>query len=148
MTELAFLSASTLAAKIRTREISCIEMLDYFVARNTKYHGALNAIIWTDLERAANQAKAADGKLAEGETLGPLHGVPMTVRECFAWEGSPATFGVPKLRNNFATRNALAVDRLLRAGAIHQIDAAYIIARGNCRSCAVEFVGRSFQQQL
>ena len=118
MTELAFLPASTLAAKIRKREIGCVELLDHFVARYRKYHGALNAIIWTDLERATAQAKAADRKLAEGEPLGPLHGVPMTVKECFAWEGSPATFGVPKLRNNYATRNALAVDRLLQAGAI------------------------------
>jgi amidase len=118
MTELAFLPASTLAAKIRKREIGCVELLDYFVARYRKYHGALNAIIWTDLERATAQAKAADRKLAEGDSLGPLHGVPMTVKECFAWEGSPATFGVPKLRNNYATRNALAVDRLLQAGAI------------------------------
>jgi amidase len=118
MTELAFLPASTLAAKIRKREIGCVELLDYFVARYRKYHSALNAIIWTDLERATAQAKAADNKLAEGAALGALHGVPMTVKECFAWEGSPATFGVPKLRNNYAAGNALAVDRLLQAGAI------------------------------
>jgi amidase len=116
--DLAFVPASTLAAKIRKREIGCVELLDYFVARYRKYHGALNAIIWTDLERATAQAKAADRKLADSDALGPLHGVPMTVKECFAWEGSPATFGVPKLRNNYAARNALAVDRLLQAGAI------------------------------
>ena len=117
MPELAFLPAVSLAAKIRARELSCTEMLDYFVARYRKHHEALNAIIWTDLDRAAARAKEADRKIAEGVALGPLHGVPMTVKECFALEGSPATFGVPKLRNNYATQNALAVDRLLNAGA-------------------------------
>lgn len=118
MTELAFLSAAALAAKLRARELSCVEMLDYFVGRHQKYHDALNAIIWTDLDRARGWAKAADRKIAEGVPLRVLHGVPMTVKECFALEGSPATFGVPKLRNNYATRNALAVDRLLAAGAV------------------------------
>ena len=50
MTELAFLSAKNLAAKLRARELSCVELLDYFVTRHRKYHGALNAIIWTDLK--------------------------------------------------------------------------------------------------
>ena len=118
MTELAFLPAAALAAKIRAREVGCVELLEYFVARHRRYHGALNAIIWTDLDRAAANAKAADRKLAEGAAVGPLHGVPMTVKECFAWEGSPATFGVPKLRNNCPARNALAIDRLLQAGAV------------------------------
>jgi amidase len=118
MTDLAFLPAAALAAKLRARDLSCVELLDYFIARHRKHHGALNAIIWTDLDRAAAQAKAADRKIAEGVALGPLHGVPMTIKECFALEGSPATFGVPKLRNNYATRNALAVDRLLQAGAV------------------------------
>jgi len=117
MTELAFLPAVALAAKIRAREIGCVELLDYFIARHERCHARLNAIIWTELDRARERARAADRMVAEGRALGPLHGVPMTVKECFAFEGTPATFGVPRLRNNVATKNALAVDRLLAAGA-------------------------------
>jgi len=109
--------AVALAAKIQGLEISCVELLDYFIARHQKYHPLLNAIIWTDLDRARTRAKEADRMVALGRALGPLHGVPMTVKECFALEGAPSTFGVPKFRNNIAASNALAVDRLLHAGA-------------------------------
>jgi len=106
-----------LAAKVRAREVSCAELLDYFIARHEKYHPLLNAVIWTDLDRARERAGTADRMVAEGRPLGPLHGVPMTVKECFDLAGTPSTFGVPTLRDNVAACNALAVDRLLQAGA-------------------------------
>jgi amidase len=115
--ELAFLPAVALAAKIRAGDIGCVELLDYFIARQQKFHSLINAVIWTDFDRARARAKEADRAPAEHRKLGPLHGVPMTVKECFALEGSPATFGVSKLRHNIAGQNALAVDRLLQAGA-------------------------------
>ena len=116
--ELAFLPAVALAAKIRDRDIGCVEMLDYFIARQQRFHAALNAVVWTDFERARERAKDADRAVAQGGALGPLHGVPMTVKECFDLEGAPSTFGVPKLRDNIASANALAVERLLQAGAV------------------------------
>lgn len=117
MAELAFLAAVALAAKIRGREIGCLDLLDYFIARHEKHHSAINAIVCTDFDRARERAKASDRALARRDKVGPLHGVPMTVKECFALEGTPATFGLPRFRNNVAKRNALAVDRLLDAGA-------------------------------
>jgi amidase len=117
MTELAFLPAVALAAKVRSREIGCLELLNHFIARHQKYHTAINAIVFSDIDRARERAEVADRALARGDKVGPLHGVPMTVKECFALEGTPATFGLPRFRNNVAKRNALAVDRVLVAGA-------------------------------
>jgi amidase len=117
MSELAFRPAAELARMVRTREIGCLELLDHFISRHEKFHPTINAIIWTDFDRARERARASDSAVREGKLLGRLHGVPMTVKECFTLAGTPATFGVPKLRNNFATTNALCVDRLLAAGA-------------------------------
>src|SRR6185437_734078 len=115
---LAFESASVLAAKLRAREIGCAELLDYFIARGDTHGSAVNAIVVRDLDRARQRAAAADQALARGESWGPLHGVPMTIKESFHLAGTPTTFGLPPFRNNIATSNAVVVDRLLAAGAV------------------------------
>jgi len=115
---LAFESASVLAAKLRAREIGCGELLDYFIARGDTHGSAVNAIVVRDLDRARQRAAAADQALAKGETWGPLHGLPMTIKESFHLSGTPTTFGFPQFRNNLATSNAVVVDRLLQAGAV------------------------------
>ncbi len=83
-----------------------------------KYNPRLNAIVVTDLDSARKRARAADRALAKGEVWGPLHGLPMTIKESFDVVGMPTTWGLPDLKDNFPTRNALAVDRLLSAGAV------------------------------
>ena len=118
MTEPAFRSATALAAAIRAREIGCRELLEHYVARSERHNPALNAIIVTDLRGARQRADAADGALARGESWGALHGLPMTVKELFDVVGLPTTWGLTELRENLATANALAVDRVLAAGAI------------------------------
>ena len=87
------------------------------LARVEKYNPALNAIIATDIPNAKKRARAADRAIARGDKVGPLHGVPMTVKEAFDVKGLPTTWGVSDLRNHVAEENALAVDRLLAAGA-------------------------------
>ena len=81
MSELAYLSAIEIAEKIRQREISSREAVDYFLARVEKLDKTINAVVTIDAERARKEADAADAALARGEKLGPLHGVPMTVKE-------------------------------------------------------------------
>jgi len=115
---LAFESATTLAAKLRAREIGSVELLDYFIARGEKYGSAVNAIVVRDLDKARERAASADQAIARGEIWGPLHGVPMTIKESFHLAGTPTTFGFPPFRNNIATSNAVVVDRLLEAGAV------------------------------
>ncbi|MGB1007648.1 MAG: amidase family protein, partial [Thalassobaculaceae bacterium] len=118
MTELWFDSAVSLAAKIKAREISARELLDIYLARADQYHGALNAIIWRDDVAARARADAADAALAAGEDWGPLHGVPMTVKEAYDWAGSPSTWGDPVFKGNVAAEDSLAVARLKNAGAV------------------------------
>jgi len=117
MTDIAFAPARKLAAMVRSKKISCSELLDHHLARVEKYNPVLNAVIATDISTAKKRARAADRAVARGDKLGPLHGVPMTVKEAFDVKGLPTTWGVTDLRNHVAEENALAVDRLLAAGA-------------------------------
>ena len=114
----AFESAASLAARLRERRIGCLELLDHFIARVERFNPDLNAIVVFDFERARDRAREADAALARGETWGPLHGLPMTVKDSYDVAGLPTTWGVPELRDNVAATNAVAVDRLLAAGAV------------------------------
>src|SRR5262249_23492167 len=77
-----------------------------------------NAIIAMDVDGARKRARAADRALARKRMWGPLHGVPMTIKESYDVVGMPTTRGIPELKDNFPPRNALAVDRLLEAGVV------------------------------
>ncbi len=118
MTEPAFRSAAALAASIRAREVGSRELLEHYVERVERLNPALNAIIVSDFRSARRRAEEADAVLARGESWGPLHGLPMTVKESFDVIGLPTTWGLAELKDNMPTANALAVDRLLAAGAI------------------------------
>jgi amidase len=118
MTDLAFRSALDLAAAIRAREVSARELLDLCIARIERHDPRINAVVVRDFERARARADAADASLARGETWGPLHGVPMTVKESFDLEGHPTTWGLPGYRDHRPTEDAVAVARLKAAGAV------------------------------
>ena len=113
-----FLPAHRLAALIRQKRIGCLELLNHYLNRVEKHNPKLNAIVVLDAERARKQARAADRALAKGETRGPLHGVPMTIKESFDVAGLPTTWGRPELKDNVPQRDALAVERLKGAGAV------------------------------
>jgi amidase len=116
--DIAFWPAKRLASHLRRRKIGCLELLDHYLARVERFNPRLNAIIATDLEGARKRARAADRALAKGEVWGPLHGVPMTIKESYDVVGTPTTWGVPDLKNNIASKNALAVDRMLATGVV------------------------------
>jgi len=118
MLDTPFQSASALASLIRRKKIGCAELLELYLARVEKYNPTLNAIIATDLEGARRRARAADRALARKKPWGPLHGVPMTIKESYDVVGMPTTWGVPELKDHVPPRNALAVDRLLGAGVV------------------------------
>jgi len=118
MLDLPFRSASQLAAEVRRKAISATELLALFLERMETFNPRVNAIIATAIEAARDRARAADEALARGESWGPLHGVPMTIKESFDVVGIPTTWGVPELKDNRPSRNAIAVDRFLAAGAI------------------------------
>ena len=118
MTDPAWLPASRLASLLRRRKVGCLELLDHYLARVDSFNPALNAIVATDIPRARRQARKADRALARGERWGPLHGVPMTVKDSFHVAGLPTTWGVPSQRDNIPGGDALPVKRLRDAGAV------------------------------
>jgi amidase len=118
MDERAFASATGLAGEIRDRRVGCLELLDFFLDRAGRYNPALNAVVAWQVEPARDRARAADAALARGEVWGPLHGVPMTVKESFNVAGLPTTWGNPPWKDKIAVDNAVLVDRLLAAGAV------------------------------
>ncbi len=118
MPDIAFSSARRLAGMIRRGRIGSLELLDHYLARVEKFNPGLNAIVETDIPAARRRARDADRALARGESWGPLHGVPITVKDSFDVAGMPTTWGVPEFRDSVARSNALSVDRLLGAGAV------------------------------
>ncbi|MBW1699437.1 MAG: amidase [Deltaproteobacteria bacterium] len=118
MHEIPFRSAKQLASLIRRKKVGCLELLDIYLKRIEQYNSRINAVIFMNLEEARKRARAADRALAEGKLWGPLHGVPMTIKESYDVIGMPTTWGLPQLRKNYPQKNAIVVDRLLAAGAI------------------------------
>jgi hypothetical protein len=110
-------------AALREKRITARALLELYLDRVARFNPAINAIIALDAEGALARADAADEALAAGKTWGPLHGLPMTVKEStvkesFDFIGLPTTWGKPELVQNIPNRNAAAVQRLLDAGAI------------------------------
>jgi amidase len=114
---LGFKPAVELARMIRQKTISSVELTRYFIDRIERFDAAVNAVVVRDFERALAAAGAADEALARREIAGPLHGVPMTVKEAYDVEGLPTTWGFPPLAGTKAARDALLVRRLKTAGA-------------------------------
>ena len=118
MSDPAFDSASKLARDLRTGRLGASELLTHHLKRLERHNPRLNAVIVTDLDAAKRRARAADRAHARGESWGPLHGVPMTVKDSFDFTGLPTTWGLPEHRDNRARGNSAAVQRLLDAGAV------------------------------
>src|ERR1700732_4153895 len=91
MSELAYSSAVAIARKIREREISSREVVDYFLARVEALDKPINSVVTIGADRARTKADAADASLARGEVPGPLHGVPMTIKDSFQTKGVRTT---------------------------------------------------------
>lgn len=121
MTDIAFDSATRLARRVAQGEIGARELLDHYLARIDRLNPALNAVIWQDRPAARARADAADATTAAarrgGAPLGPLHGLPMTVKESYDLTGAPTTWGLAERAGHRAKTDALAVQRLAAAGA-------------------------------
>ena len=117
MTDPTFLPAWRLAELIRGGAMSCLELLDHYIARIERLDGKTNAVVVRDFERAREHARKLDGQRKDGRAT-PLFGVPMTVKESFNLAGLPTTWGHEAQRNSAAHEDALAVQRLTAAGAV------------------------------
>jgi amidase len=113
-------TAADLCARIKSGETSSVEALSDYIGRIEEFDGAINAVVVRDFERAMEQAEAADRERSRtgGDGLGPLHGLPLTVKESFNVSGLATTWGMEAHRNNVADEDAEVVRRLRAAGAI------------------------------
>jgi amidase len=118
MSDIAFRSACELAAAIRKREVGSRELLEHYLKRIERYNSKINAVVTLDLERARQRADAADAALARGDVLGPLHGLPMTIKDTIETAGIRTTAGAPIHAEHVPARDAPAVARLVAAGAV------------------------------
>ncbi len=115
--ELAFKPATELAAMLRDKQLSSVEMTRYFIGRIEEYDATLNAVVVRDFDRALDAARRADDAIARGTVLGPLHGLPMTIKESYDIAGLPTTWGVPSAARNVAGADAVVISRFKDAGA-------------------------------
>ncbi len=117
-TELIHLGAVELARRIADRQVSSREVVDAHIRRIEQVNPQLNAVCQPLFDQARGEATAADEHQASGEPLRPLHGVPITVKECFHLKGTPASIGVRRFVEERHSDDALVVARLRAAGAI------------------------------
>lgn len=113
-----FASATALAAALRDKRLSSRELLETYLRRIEQHNPALNAVVTLDTERAQAAADAADAALMRGEETGPLHGLPVTIKDCLATRGLRTTAGSTSLADYVPEEDAVAVARLRDAGAI------------------------------
>lgn len=111
-------SASSLAARIRRREIRSRTVVEAHIAQIQRVNPTLNLLVRDRFDEARREADEADRLVASGGDLPPLHGVPCTIKEAFALTGMPNSSGLYARRNVIADRDATAVARLRKAGAI------------------------------
>jgi amidase len=117
MRDWAYASAADTVRALASRQLSSLELTQAVIARVERFDPALNALPVRDFERALAAARAADARIAAGESA-PLLGVPMTIKESFDLAGTPTTWGFAFAAGNLPGEDALAVQRLKTAGAV------------------------------
>jgi len=118
MEELIYASATALAQAIRNKQVSSEEVVDTYLRRIAEVNPQLNAVVQLTDTTARRQARAADTALSRSETVGPLHGVPVTIKDSIETAGVICTGGTMGRASFVPERDATVVARLRAAGAI------------------------------
>jgi fatty acid amide hydrolase len=116
--ELCRLSATEMARLVAAGQVSSQELVAAHIARIESVNPALNALVIPLFDQARRQAAAADSARQRGEALGPLHGVPVTIKECFHVAGTPSSEGIGRFTAEVIAHDGPLVARLRGAGAI------------------------------
>ena len=111
-------TAGTAADMIARREVGSRELTELVLDHIAAADPEIGAVVELRAEAALREAAAADRAIADGRPAGPLHGVPMTIKEAFDVAGMRTTWGIPAFKDYVADRDATVVARLKRAGAI------------------------------
>ncbi len=117
-TELCFLPAHELLRRIRTRELSALEVTDAHIAQVERVNPAVNAVVTFLPELARDRAKSVDAALAKGLDPGPLAGLPVAHKDLAPTRGIRTTFGSPIYRDFVPESDAIIVERLRAAGTV------------------------------
>ncbi len=112
------LSAAEMARQIAAGAITSAELVEAHIRRIEQVNPALNAVVANRFELARREAEAADRARQRGDALGPLHGVPVTIKECFHVAGMASTEGIHRFASELLPEDNPLVSRLRRAGAI------------------------------
>lgn len=132
LTDITNSSAKRLAAAIRRREVSSVEVVKAFLRRIEEINPKLNAVVQLDHQGALNAARAADDRIRRRDRLGPLHGVPMTIKDSFDTAGMISTAGTLGRKAFVPARDATTVARLRKAGAI-------LMGKTNCSELTLSY---------
>ena len=118
LTDLLFTPVTDLAPRIASGEITATELVNACIEQIERHNCTLNAITTPTLDLARDQAATLDREAGAGRLRGPLHGIPIVVKDVLDLVGFPTTAGSNLRRDHVATRTAPTVERLIRAGAI------------------------------
>ena len=117
-TNICFLSAQELGTAYRNRTLSPVEVTQEVLHQIEKLNPSLNAFCTLLSEQALTQATQAEEELSRGEDRGPLHGIPVSIKDNLFMEGIRTTFGSKLLENHICNEDAPIIERLRNAGAI------------------------------
>ena len=118
MEDVIYSSATQMAGAIKAKQISSVELVQAHLERINQVNPKINAVVQLVADKALEGAQLADDALARGEIKGPLHGIPMTIKDSFETAGVVTTAGTKGLRNYVPEQDATVVARLRAAGAI------------------------------
>jgi amidase len=126
-----FLSAAELVRKIQARELTSESVVRAFARQIAVHNEEYNAVVLLDYEAALARARRADEALARGEVWGPLHGLPITVKDSLSTRGLRTTAGYAPLAEHVPQQDATVVAKLREAGAI-------LLAKTNLATLAMD----------
>ena len=118
MSDITFLSAIEMAQQIREKKISPVELIDAHLAKIDRLNPKLNAFVHVDADRARREARIAEHEVMTGNVVGPLHGVPISIKSCLDVAGMRCESGTRLRAGHIALQDAPLVARLRHAGAI------------------------------
>lgn len=141
--DILYLPVSELAPRIRSRQISPVDLAESYLARSESLGPQLNAYVTITRDLALSQARAAEKEIAAGHYRGPLHGVPYAAKDLLAVKGYPTTWGAKPYANQTFDFNATVIERLNHAGAVLIGKAAMIELAGgmNYRYASASLTG-------
>ncbi len=116
--DLAFMSIPQLASLIRSGEISCLALTEFYLNRLKKYDQQLHCVLTLTESYAIEQARKMDAELAEGKDRGILHGIPYGAKDLFSFPGYPTTWGAGAYKDQVLDETAGVISKLEEAGAI------------------------------